>query len=124
MLIFCLFRNDNGVWDVTLKSSDGVEMHAHKCVLASQSEYFEKMFTGGFLETTQDVIQIYDIRGRTLKNIIDFMYTGLLVSIGEHNVEVMIFLSNSTQYYIVYSLICRKCLMLYTFFFKGNFERS
>lgn len=102
MLIFCLFRDGNSGWDVTLKSSDGVEIHAHKCVLASQSEYFERMFTGGFIESTQDVIQIYDISGRILNDIIDFMYTGLMVTIAKHNVEVMIFYA--TQLDILYRL--------------------
>jgi len=81
------------VWDVTLKSSDGKEIHAHKCVLASQSEYFESMFIGGFKETTQDVILIKDISSDILKNVIDFMYTGELVTIEEDNAEVMVFYS-------------------------------
>jgi len=92
MMIFCLFSGDIA-WDVTLKSADGKEIHAHKCVLSSHSEYFESMFIGGFKETTQDVIQINDISGDVLKNVIDFMYTGELVTIEEDNVEVMNFYS-------------------------------
>jgi len=92
MMKFCLFRGDIA-WDITLKSADGKEIHAHKCVLASQSEYFETMFIGGFKETTQDVIQINDISSDVLKNVIDFMYTSELVPIEEDNVEVMNFYS-------------------------------
>lgn len=92
MMIFCLFSGDIA-WDITLKSADGKEIHAHKCVLASQSGYFESMFIGGFKETTQDVIQINDISGDVLKVVIDFMYTGELVTIEEDNVEVMNFYS-------------------------------
>ncbi|XP_060863406.1 kelch-like protein 17 isoform X2 [Metopolophium dirhodum] len=84
------FRKGDIEWDVTLKSTDGKEIHAHKCVLASQSEYFERMFIGGFKETTQDVIQINDISSDVLKIVIDFMYTGELVPIEEDNVEEML----------------------------------
>jgi len=107
-IYFCSFRGDT-VWDVTLKSADGKELHAHKCVLASQSEYFERMFIGGFRETTQDVIQINDISGDVLNNIIDFMYTGVLVKIEQDNVEVMIYLfSSSNVFYstIIHRKIC------------------
>ncbi|XP_001945780.1 kelch-like protein 3 [Acyrthosiphon pisum] len=84
------FRKGDTVWDVTLKSPDGIEIHAHKCVLASQSEYFESMFIRGFKEATQDVIQINDISSDVLKKVIDFMYTGELVTIEEDNVEEML----------------------------------
>ncbi|KAL4122913.1 hypothetical protein QTP88_015164 [Uroleucon formosanum] len=80
------FRKGDIAWDVTLKSTDGDEIHAHKCVLASQSEYFERMFVGGFREATQDVIQMNNISSVILNNIIDFMYTGVLVKIEKNNV--------------------------------------
>lgn len=96
-MIFCLFRGDIA-WDVTLKSTDGDEIHAHKCVLASQSEYFERMFVGGFREATQDVIQMNNISSVILNNIIDFMYTGVLVKIEKNNVLVMIFFIQLDEY--------------------------
>jgi len=85
-----MFR-DGTLCDVTIKSQDGKEIHAHKCVLVSNSEYFDKMFVGAFKETTQDVVQINDISSNALKNFIDFMYTGELVTIGSDNIDVMIF---------------------------------
>lgn len=75
--------------DVTLKATDGDEIHAHKCVLASNSEYFEKMFTGGFKETNQKIICIEDISYDILRSLIDYIYAGILVTIDEENVEVI-----------------------------------
>jgi len=86
-----MFR-DGTLCDVTIKSQDGNEMRAHKCVLVSNSEYFDKMFIGPFKETTQDVVQINGISSNALKNFIDFMYTGELVKISSDNIDVIIFL--------------------------------
>ena len=33
--------------DITLVTSSGYEIHAHKIILASRSRYFYKMFTAG-----------------------------------------------------------------------------
>jgi len=112
-----LLRGDTE-WDVTLKSTDGEELHAHKCVLASQSEYFESMFAGGFRETTQDVVQINDISGVILKNMIDFMYTGVLVKIEEDNALVMIFFIQLDEN-IIYSHTPSMLNAINILFFKG-----
>ncbi|XP_022176810.1 kelch-like protein 17 isoform X2 [Myzus persicae] len=85
------YRKDGTLYDITLKSTDGNEIRAHKCVLVSNSEYFEKMFIGRFQETTQDVIQIKDISSEVLQNLIDFMYTGVLVQINQDNIDEMLF---------------------------------
>jgi len=97
-MMICLFR-DGTLCDVTLKSADGKEIHAHKCVLVSNSDYFEKLITGKFQEANQRVIQIQNINGVVLKNLIDYMYTGVLVSINEDNVDVMIFYSSHINEY-------------------------
>jgi len=90
MLIY-LFR-EGKKYDVILKTSDGNEIYAHKSILASASEYFEKMFGGGFQESTQDVIEIKDISIDVLNCLIDFIYTKELDTINSDNAEVMIFL--------------------------------
>lgn len=36
--------------DVSVASSDGATFKAHKCVLAARLEYFNSMFTGGWVE--------------------------------------------------------------------------
>ncbi|KAL5244905.1 hypothetical protein ACI65C_012315 [Semiaphis heraclei] len=85
------YRKDGILCDVIIKSQDGNEIPAHKCVLVSNSEYFDKMFIGPFKETTQDVVQINGISSNALKNLIDFMYTGELVTIGSDNIDEMIY---------------------------------
>lgn len=90
MLIY-LFR-ERKTFDVILKTSDGNEVYAHKSILASTSEYFEKMFGGGFQESTQDVIEIKDISIDALNCLIDFIYSKELDRINSDNAEVMIFL--------------------------------
>ena len=97
-MIIIFFRNEK-LCDVILKTVDGNEIHAHKFVLSTCSEYFEKMFNGDFLESAEDneVIIIKDISDAVLKDLIDFMYTGNLARIDGDNVEVMIFLIISTN---------------------------
>lgn len=40
------------LWDVTLKSSDNVEIKAHKCILTARLEYFNCLINQGWLEVT------------------------------------------------------------------------
>jgi len=86
-----LFRDDK-LCDVILKSSDGKEINAHKCLLVSHSEYFERMFIGDFIESKQNIIHIKNISYEAMQHLIDFMYTGVLVKLNEDNVDVMIFI--------------------------------
>lgn len=45
--------------DVTVASSDGAIFKAHKCVLAARLEYFNSMFTGGWVEVTSTSLKCY-----------------------------------------------------------------
>jgi len=90
------FRNEK-LCDIILRTIDGDEIRAHKCVLTTYSEYFEKMFNGGFLESNKEVVFIKDISNAVLNDLIDFMYTGKLVTVNGDNVEVIIFLIISTN---------------------------
>nr|UZH44920.1 kelch-like protein [Carassius gibelio]WEX30307.1 Kelch-like protein 26-A [Carassius gibelio] len=47
----------------------------HKAVLASCSDYFRAMFTGGMKESNQDTIELKGLSARGLKHIIDFAYS-------------------------------------------------
>lgn len=66
-------------------------MNAHKDVLASNSDYFDRMFTSSFKERNQDKIEINisDVSYETLKTIIMFFYNTNL-TITEHNVQVIV----------------------------------
>lgn len=73
------------------------------------------MFSGKFLESNQNVVHIKDINNEVMHHLIDFIYTGILVTLDEDNVEVLIFFSQRL-YFINYNA------KHYTF--KGNIERS
>lgn len=66
-------------------------MNAHKDVLASNSDYFDRMFTSSFKERNQDKIEINisDVSYETLNTIIMFFYNTKL-TITEHNVQVIV----------------------------------
>lgn len=66
------------------------KLTAHKNVLVSNSDYFDRMFTSSFKERDQDKVEINitDVSYETLNAIIGFFYTSVLV-ITEHNVQVI-----------------------------------
>lgn len=79
-------------------------MNAHKDVLASNSDYFDRMFTSSFKERNQDKIEINisDVSYETLKTIIMFFYSTKL-TITEHNVQVIVIFY---IYILFYLYIC------------------
>lgn len=68
---------------------DNQKLNAHKNVLASNSDYFDRMFTSNFKERDQDNVEINitDFSYETLKALIGFFYTSTL-TITELNVQV------------------------------------
>jgi len=90
--------------DVILKTADGDDgIYAHRCVIASNSEYFERMFIGAEDEG-KSTIRVEGINDDVLRRLIDFMYTGELSTVNADNVEVtvfvvVIFLESIIDYY-------------------------
>jgi len=74
--------------DITLVVNNQ-KLNAHKSVLASNSDYFDRMFTSNFKERDQDNVEINitDFSFETLEAIIGFFYTSTL-TITELNVQV------------------------------------
>ena len=68
-------QTEGQVTDVTLKIEDRL-FHAHRCVLASVSPYFEAMFTAGFQESSKPVIEIKDIDSQTFELLLNCAYSG------------------------------------------------
>jgi kelch-like protein 1/4/5 len=67
---------DRKLCDVTiLCNNKQIEIHAHRIILSSVSDYFSAMFTNNLSETFQDKIEING-DGEALQIIIDFIYTG------------------------------------------------
>ena len=66
--------SDGSFCDVTL-IVDGNEFPAHKCVLASSSDYFNKMFTVEMKEKYDKKIEIKGITADAFRLMLDWMYT-------------------------------------------------
>ncbi len=68
--------SDRKLCDVTLLCNNKqIEIHAHRIILSSVSDYFNAMFTNNLAETFKDKIEING-DGEALQLIIDFIYTG------------------------------------------------
>ena len=58
--------------DLTLKAKDGVALHAHKVILASQCKYFMQKLDA---DPDSNELNISEFKGDALKIIIDYIYT-------------------------------------------------
>lgn len=61
--------------DITVKSN-GQNFDLHKCILATHSIVFEKMFETDMKEKDESIIKINDIKPEVLHHFFEFMYTG------------------------------------------------
>lgn len=82
--LFYSFRQ-NLLCDVVLVA-DGVEIPAHKIVLASCSPYFYAMFSG-FEESHQGRVTLQGVDHVALELLIEYVYT-TVVDVTEDNVQV------------------------------------
>ncbi|XP_058121603.1 ring canal kelch homolog [Anopheles ziemanni] len=89
-----MMREQNLLCDVVLVA-DGIEIPAHKMVLASCSPYFYAMFTG-FEESRQDRITLQGVDPRALQLLIEYVYTAV-VEVTEENVQILLTAANLLQ---------------------------
>lgn len=82
-----ILRKQNLLCDVTLVA-DGVEIAAHKMVLASCSPYFYAMFTS-FTESKAEKITIQGVDGQALQLLVDYVYSSE-IQVTEDNVQVLL----------------------------------
>ena len=70
--------------DITIKCNDPneegkvVQIPVHKAVLASRSPVFEAMFSYNMSETEKKEVEIIDIGLSTVRDMLTYMYTGML----------------------------------------------
>ena len=57
---------------------EGVDVPAHRVVLATKSEYFRNMFFSSMQESSGNKIEMKDVAVDTFKNVLSFLYTGEL----------------------------------------------
>ena len=55
---------------------EGRTVHAHKFILFARCEYFRRMFTGGYKESTDPCVPIADVSFDVFLCILTFLYTG------------------------------------------------
>lgn len=74
--------------DITLKGTDGIAVHANRCLLASRSKVFDKMLYGQFSEASTAVVEL-PYTGEVLKSLVSYIYTDKseLLKEGEDTVE-------------------------------------
>ncbi|KAK1788482.1 hypothetical protein P4O66_016000 [Electrophorus voltai] len=76
---FDQLRIEGLLCDVTLVAGDGDEAFpVHRAMMASSSDYFKAMFTGGMKEQDLMCIKLHGVNRIGLKKIIDFIYTAKL----------------------------------------------
>ncbi|XP_026151044.1 kelch-like protein 9 [Mastacembelus armatus] len=73
---FNTFRADETLCDVVLIPGDSKEnFPVHRVIMASCSDYFKAMFTGGMKEQEMREIKLHGVTKLGLRSIIDFIYT-------------------------------------------------
>ena len=61
--------------DVVITTSDGEEVNAHRCLLASRLEYFRSMFCLGWIETSGENRRLnLPLPGRVVRAVLEFLY--------------------------------------------------
>lgn len=84
-----LFMDKESSGDVTIKASDGIELHVHKLILASQSSVFNTMFNIDMTEKSSAVVEIKDFDSKVLTELFRFMYCGEVETNEEINCEIL-----------------------------------
>ncbi|XP_058818193.1 kelch-like protein 17 [Topomyia yanbarensis] len=98
-------RHNAQLCDVTLEVG-GETINAHKVILASVSPYFYAMFNDDMLERNRDVVTLHDIDPSSLKQLIDYAYSGE-ITITEENVQVLLPASSLLQIQSVREACCK-----------------
>ena len=91
--------------DVILETEDGLSVSVHRNVLAASSPYFRAMFTGCLAESSKEKIKLIDIEGKSLREVIEFMYTSS-VSITDDNVESLLKAASVFQLIEIVNVCC------------------
>ena len=81
-------RSSMELIDVVLVLDDGVEIPAHRLVLASASPYFRTMFNVDMRESCEKRIFLGDVDSASVKALVDFAYTGKIDVISDNDVAL------------------------------------
>ena len=100
------YRDKSKFIDVRLKVREAI-FPAHRIVLAANSDYFDRMFTNGMMESNQEVIELKDesVSPDAFKIIMDSIYTGDL-PVNEGNVFEVLAAADHLQVTTVVQQCC------------------
>ncbi|XP_035669434.1 kelch-like protein 2 [Branchiostoma floridae] len=88
-------RRQSQLCDVILEA-DGVEVPAHRLVLASCSSYFHAMFTGELSEAHAERVTMQEVDGKALVLLVDYVYSSV-IQVTEENVQALLPAANLLQ---------------------------
>ncbi|KAM5148179.1 BTB/POZ domain-containing protein 8 isoform 3-T3 [Mantella aurantiaca] len=74
--LLSLFRSSRCT-DVIIQIEDKC-FHAHRAILCARSSYFAAMLSGCWVETSQDLIQIHNVKQADMMVIMHFIYGGIM----------------------------------------------
>ena len=89
-------RGDQESSDVTLVSSDGEEIEAHKVILASGSGFFQNLFKQSVKKTSHPLLYMRGLKTTELNLIVDFLYQGE-VNVPQDQLEDFLALATELQ---------------------------
>lgn len=91
--------------DIALQCKDGGFLQAHKLILISRCEFFEKMFSSENIESARSIVQC-DFKTEIMKTVLEYIYSGKFF---ENNVYE---LYEAADYYTINDLkmMCLKVL--------------
>ena len=98
-------RREGIMCDVIIKAGDQ-EFSAHRNILSASSDYFFAMFNGNMRESNEEVISISGVQADSMKAILDFIYTGVIV-LDKNNVESILQGANLMLVQSVKDACCR-----------------
>lgn len=98
-------RREGIMCDVVIKAADQ-EFSAHRNILSASSDYFFAMFNGNMRESNEEVISISGVQAESMKAILDFIYTGVII-LDKNNVESILQGANLMLVQSVKDACCR-----------------
>ena len=84
------FRSDeeSGFCDVTIRV-EGVDLPAHRCILAANSKLFYRMLNSGMRESQEKVLKLQSVSSKAMRIMLEYFYTRAIV-ISEEGLEELL----------------------------------
>ena len=84
-------RSEEDFLDVTLVSTDQVQMHAHKVVLSASSEFFKAILSQN--KHSHPIVCLDGVSSRNLEHLLDYIYSGE-ISVFQNELDDFLLLTN------------------------------